>query len=179
MLRSILFGLWGCSITAGALFFGLGMAAEEDVVSKMEQMVDLPPRFSEPQVLVAPVVIESRISGFLFSSVVLELDAKASADISLPVELVLQDSYLAFLLGNPDFLFPRSSRFEALKFKAGLKKQINVAVGAQLVQSVYVSGVNFLASDEARSKQTLKSVWLQERTKLTEPPKKLKSKEAH
>jgi len=157
----------------------LGMTPSGNTVSNKQHAVENQPRFSEPQVLVAPIVFDTRISGFLFSSIVLEMDAKAKADLSLPVEMILQDRYLAFVVGNPEFLFPRSPRFDVLKFKEGLKSLVNSTVGAQLVNSVYVSDVNFLATDEARRKQTLRSVWLQERTKRNEPASKSKPKESH
>jgi len=172
-------GFWGCCVTAISLFFGLGMMQEQSPPSKMKNVVDLAPVFSEPITLVAPVVLNTKVAGYIFSEIVVEMNGAANARSPVPVDLLLRDGYLAYLIGNSSFLFPDVARFNVRRFKKGLKQKINAAGKDDLVRSVYVSNVNFLTPQESRTKQRLRSIWLQERTKAVEPVAKPKSKDLH
>ncbi|MEP1206270.1 MAG: hypothetical protein ABJM29_16945 [Rhizobiaceae bacterium] len=170
MFGTIFFAGWGCIITAATLVVGMNMQAETRMADEQEMVVELPPVFTQPQQLVAPIVTTKRTKGYVFSNVSLELDATLLSQMSLPLDMVLQDGYLALIVGNPDFNFPETSQFELMKFKAGLKDGINAFVDGELVRDVYVSGINFLGTDEARRKQTLRSVWLQDPDNPAPPP---------
>ena len=176
MFGTIFFATWGCAITAVTLVVGLNMQAATHEASELQAEVKLLPVFSQPQLLVAPVVTIEKTSGYVFSNVSLELDAAVLSEMSLPLDMVLQDGYLALMVGNPEFNFPKTSHFKLLKFKSGLKGKINGFVGEELVRDVYVSGVNFIGTEEARRKQSLRSVWLQ-RPDDSPPPEPVKKAE--
>ena len=161
MIATIFYPVWCCAITAATLVVGMNMNAAPPDASEMPVKVEIPPRYSTPYVLVAPVVNDNRSTGYVFSNVSLEMHGDVRSKSKVPLEMVIQDAYLALIVGNPKFNFPHTAQFEFLEFKAGLKDRINEAVGVELVRALYVTGVNFLGTDEARTKQTLKSVWLQ------------------
>jgi hypothetical protein len=148
----------------------MNMNAEPAVDAGMAMKVELPPIYSQPQLLVAPVVNESKSAGYIFSNISLEMNADVKAKSKVPLEMVMQDAYLSLIVGNPKFNFPHTAQFEFLEFKSGLKARINESVGVDLVRSIYVSGVNFLGRGEARTKQTLQSVWLQKQDDNTPAP---------
>ena len=177
MFGTVFFATWGCAITAATLVVGLSMNAAPEAANEMQPVVELPPVYSPPQQLVAPIVTTQRATGYVFSNVSLEMDAEVLSELTLPLDMVLQDGYLALIVGNPDFSFPSTKYFKLEMFKTGLKKQINEFVGDELIRDIYVSGVNFLSTEEARRKQTLRSVWLQQPDNSPPPePKKDKKK---
>lgn len=139
----------------------MNMNATPPDPSEMPAKIVIPPKYSTPYALVAPVVNDNRSAGYVFSNVSLEMHGDVRSKSKVPLEVVIQDAYLSLIVGNPKFNFPHTAHFELLEFKAGLKDRINEAVGVELVRALYVSGVNFLGTDEARTKQTLKSIWLQ------------------
>ena len=161
MISTIFYPVWCCAITAATLVVGMNMNAQPPDPSEMPMKVEIPPRYSTPYVLVAPVVNNNRSAGYVFSNVSLEMHGDVRSKSKVPLETVIQHAYLSLIVGNPRFNFPLTAQFEFLEFKAGLKTRINEAVGVELVRAIYVSGVNFLGTDEARTKQTLKSIWLQ------------------
>lgn len=164
MITTIIFAVWGCAITLATLFVGVQMKASAvDEMEVMEEVV-VPPVISKPMTLVAPVVVDQKTTGYVFSNVSLEMNREVLSETSIPLEIVLQDSYLAHMVGNPDFSFPKTEQFELASFKQGLKHQLNQSIGDELVEAIYVSGVNFIGIAESRSKQTLKSIWIQEQT---------------
>ena len=174
MFGTIFFASWGCVITAVTLVVGLNLQADSQVADQPEMVVEPIPVYSQPQLLVAPVVTVEKTSGYVFSNVSLEMDATVLSEMTLPLNMVLQDGYLALIVGNPEFNFPKASYFKLSEFKSGLKERINGFVDDDLVRDVYVSGVNFLGTEEARRKQTLRSVWLQrpDNSPPPEPEKK-------
>ena len=137
------------------------MNATPPDAAEMPVEIVVPPKYSTPYVLVAPVVNDNKSAGYVSSNVSLEMHGDVRKKSKVPLEIIIQDAYLSLIVGNPKFNFPHSDQFAFLDFKSGLKERINEAVGVELVRSVYVSGVNFLGTDEARTKQTLRSVWLQ------------------
>ncbi len=177
MFGAIFFAIWGCAVTTVTMVVGLNMLTEVQDMQAVQPVAVLPPVYSQPQLLVAPVVSGKAMKGYMFSNVSLEMDAAVLSKVSLPMEMVLQDGYLALVVGNSEFSFPEASYFQLLKFRSGLKRKINELVGDELVRDIYVSGVNFLGSKEARRKQTLRSVWLQQPDDSPPPPEPKKNDE--
>ena len=162
MMASAIFAVWGCAVTAATLFVGLQMNTPEETMDEQPKVEEILPVISQPKMLVAPIVVDRKATGYLFANVSLEMDAEILAGMKVPLDVVMQDGYLALVVGNPDFSFPKTQSFKLTKFKTGLASKINAAVGGKLVRASYFSGVNFLSVSETRSKQTLRSVWLQE-----------------
>ena len=114
----------------------MNMNAEPPADPEMVMKVELPPVFSSPQLLVAPVVNDNKSTGYIFSNVSLEMNADVKPKSKAPLEMVVQDAYLALIVGNPSFDFPHKSQFELLEFKSGLKAKINEFVGVDLVRAL-------------------------------------------
>ena len=162
VIGTVFYPIWCCAITAATLVVGINMQPSEPVEGEMQVKEEPAPVYYPPQLLVAPVVNDNKSVGYIFSNISLEMDSSAKPKSKVPLQMVMQDAYLSLIVGNPKFNFPYTSQFELLEFRAGLKSRINEAMGTELVRSLYVSGINFLGKDEARTKQTFKSVWLQE-----------------
>ena len=162
MITTIFYPVWCCAVTAATLVVGMQMNATPPDAAEMQVEVVIPPKYSTPYVLVAPVVNDNRSAGYVFSNVSLEMHGDVRSKSKVPLEILIQDAYLSLIVGNPKFAFPQTAQFDFLAFKSGLKDRINEAVGVELVKALYVSGVNFLGADEVRTKQTLKSIWLQD-----------------
>jgi len=170
MLGNILLGTWSGAIASAALYFSLAMnapvpKADDGSSEPQENLV-----YSAPEFLVAPVVNNNKVSGFLFSQVVLHFDPDGGKAQAIPIGLIMQDSYNTFLIGNDDFSFPRVTAFEIDKFKAGFKRTINASLGAEAVKAVYINQVNYIEADRVRHKQKLRAVYKNTETK--EPDKK-------
>ena len=132
-----------------------------DVISVISKDMDYPNADTDD---FGAIIENNYANGSRIHEFLQEMNREVLSETSIPLEIVLQDSYLAHMVGNPDFSFPKTEQFELASFKEGLKHQFNQSIGDELVEAIYVSGVNFIGITESRSKQTLKSIWIQEQT---------------
>ncbi len=164
MLRIIIIGLWSCLVTGGGLIYGANLNSEPLLdVLKTEAGAGAT-ILSSPHSLVAPVIYDNRVTGFIFSNVSIGLSSHFEQRTRLPINMVLQDSYNEFLIGNEDYQFPQSPSFDLQKFKEGMLSKLNKAFGSKHIISIYVSEVNFVTVNEMRKKSSLHTIFLQEET---------------
>ena len=176
MFQTMALGAWSCTVTAAAIFFGTSLTEQKADISKVTPVGEAAIQYSTPTMLVAPILLDTKVTGYLFSNVVVGYSPTASKTVQAPMNTILQDAYLSFLVGNLDYAFPKQKRLNFIEFKKGLQAAIIDSVGADFIISVHISDLNFLTRGEVRTKQTLKSVWLQdqqnEATLVSEPKKK-------
>lgn len=154
MLKVLIFGAWSVAATAGSLIATMTLLS--DASTGPGGSGETPPRpvFSPIIQVVAPVVQESRPTGYLFTRLTLMMDEKQRAALTVPLDYILQDSYNAFVVGNVDGAFPQDKRFDLNRFRKGLTELINTSTGGELVKEIYVSQINFVSRDSARQKQS-------------------------
>lgn len=177
MMKSIFFGVWSCVVTTVALLVGFQESAAIEGEHAQLNEVIRPSAYSEPQTLVSPVIQNSKVTGFVFSRVLLEMNAMQLEKMSIPIGIILQDSYNGFLIGNKNFEFPDVQEFNISLFKQGLKEAVNGSVGTELITSILIEQLSFISAGEGRKKQKLRSIELQ--TPVKQAVKKSKKKATH
>ncbi len=162
MMQTVVFGAWSGCIASLALSLSLGLNETHMDGMANQRAGSAIPEYSSPTFLVAPIVARDSVSGFLFSQIVLEFKGGSMKPKNVPLDMILQDSYNTFLIGNADFSFPIVSSFDLEKFKVGLRAEINRAMGSDKVDRVFISQLNYIESGKVRSKQNLSKVFMEE-----------------
>jgi len=127
MIRTIFLSLWGCSVAVGVMFFLLQPPTMTEELAD-EMLADAKEKRSfhtEPALLVAPIVHDTKINGFIFSRVTMELAEDTLAHSQIPVDYILQDIYSNYLMGNVKYSFPDVKNFDLPSFRSGLLKAAN------------------------------------------------------
>ncbi|MEM8748833.1 MAG: hypothetical protein AAGF28_00915 [Pseudomonadota bacterium] len=120
-------------------------------------------RYSQPMLLVAPVIYDTELSGYLIANLVLAVDHSVLKTVRQPLDLITGDAFLDVIVGNDTFALPRIPNVDIDALKDGLKNRINTALGANLVHDVFGTQVNFMGKSEVRTKQSLRSVALSDK----------------
>lgn len=180
MIKTILMATWCCSVAAGGLF--LASPASPLASHPVESEEHKPPpdehSYTTPMVLVAPIVQEDRVDGYLFSRLVLKVDTKKLKQITLPFEAVMSDIYSHTVLGNPKFDFSVETTLDIAYLKEHFRDVMNARFGSELVHEVYASQVQYRRADQVRAKQELRTVFEQETDEDDAPKKKKKKKKS-
>ena len=166
MIKMIFFSLWGCAIAGGTLFY-LYQPAEQTEEEKMKMEMEVAEQqerssFTTPFLMVTPVLSDSKVGGILFMQLSAEIKDRALYETDTPQDLILQDAFNAFIIGNKDFAMPKVQTFDPHKFKKGFKASLEGTLGENMVGDVLLTSINFLRTNETREKQTLESIYVQE-----------------
>jgi len=135
--------------------------------------------YTEPLVLVAPVVHEDRVDGYLFSRLVLKVDTKKLQQVTLPLEIVMSDIYSHTVLGNLKFDFSAEENLDISYLKAHFLEKMNTRFGSELVLEVYATQVQYRRTDQVRAKQNLRTVYEQDSDDVDTPEAKPKEPSGH
>jgi len=163
MIRTLLLSLWGAGVAVGVLYLALKPASEEAIkAAEAEKKIEKPNLFSEPVLLVAPILNETDVKGYLFARASVEVKAKAMAKLRIPIEMILQDAYNEYLIGNEKYTFSRSTQFDMADFRSGIETAVAKNWGEGKVANVIVKDINFVPAINVRRPGKLKTLEIQE-----------------
>lgn len=181
MFKNLFIATWCCTVAAGGLFLASPSSPlassppeGEEHMLPMEEF-----SYTQPLVLVAPVVNEEHVDGYLFSRLVLKVDTKKLKQVTLPFEIVMSDIYSHTVLGNPKFDFGAEEKLDIPYLKAHFLSNMNARFGSDLVLEVYATQVQYRRSEQVRAKQDLRTVYEQDAEEEEVPEAKPKVPSGH
>lgn len=163
MFRTIFLGAWSGIITAGAVYvsFLVNMPSEPLIEMAEEQRSDVLD-YSQPMSVSASLVQKDKLLGFVLAEFVLGLDPKVAEKLPTPVAILLEDSFNAYALGEISRAISAGENIDTEKLKESVIDLVNQQASATLVLRTFVARLNVLTSGQGRTKQSLKTVILQQ-----------------
>ena len=178
MIRTLLLSIWGASVALGVLYMMMKPPSVTEAEAAMAAKKKPKPNvFTEPTLLVTTVITEDNVKGYVFANTSLELKAKALKGVKIPTEMILQDAYHEYMIGNASFSFPDSPTFDVSVFRSGMTMMLEKTFGEGTVESVVVQNVNFIPAKDVRTAGKLNTLYVQSEDQKRMQPNKEEKKD--
>ena len=151
MIKLLLTGIWGILLLSGSVYFfasansSSGPADQEEETAyfgKLETVL--------LDTMSVAVIRKNSVQGYIILDVAFTVDAKKNKQLTVPINLIIQNSVNNSFLANKKLNINRLDRFDADSYEEELVEIINEKIGEKIVAEVMIQRIDFLSSEEVR-----------------------------
>ncbi|MGG7516296.1 hypothetical protein ACQ3G6_00230 [Allorhizobium undicola] len=147
MVKIVIAGIWACIVTLVAVYFSVQLATKP---APVETAKAPPTEVVRGEAITIPYLEDGGVKGYFLGrfSFVVEKDKAHAAP--LQVSDILTDQLFTALVGNRMIDLSSPKRLDIEQFREGIRTGINKRLGDEVVQSVLIEQLDFLAKEDLR-----------------------------
>lgn len=149
MIKLILTGAWVCLVTLGAVYFSVQLGTAPPADPKGEEKAPL--ELVRGEAVTIPVIADGTVQGYFVGRLSFMVDKKKEEIAQYPLPQYMTDALFDLLAGSDATKLGGKGSFDAEKFRATIKADINKKIGEPLVDQVFIEQLDYLSKDEIRN----------------------------
>ena len=150
MLKLVVLGVWVIAVTAtatfGSVYLHSAASAEDGGASEDHGVEEL-----KAEMTSVPMIRGGEIVGYLIIQLSFAADRKILAESQLEPAPYLNDAAFRVIFSSTDVDFQRLRGSDLDRLTAGIAKEANSRIGAELVRQVLIQQLNFVRKEDIRT----------------------------
>lgn len=150
MIRTIVIGLWICTVALGSLFFAVRQNDETASEVKAEAGGFGGLDYVKTDVMSVPIISNGSVAGYVVTQLVYTIDSNIRKKITVPLEYFISDEIFRKFYGS----YSDTKEVEKVKFedvRVSVITDLNARFPEPVIKDLLVEQFNYISAEEIRA----------------------------